>query len=191
MKKIILASASPRRKMLLKQIGLKFKVVISGVDEKLNPKLKPVEQAGYISAKKAQAVAALYENALIIAADTTVVVDQEVLGKAKDEKDAIRMLRKLNGRMHTVVTGFTIIDTDSRKKVTRSIMTKVWFRKLTDVEISDFVRREKPFDQAGAYSINGLTAVIIEKIEGDYFSALGLPLYKLAKELKKFGVAVL
>lgn len=193
MKKLILASASPRRKKLLKQIGLEFEVLPTNIEEKLNPRLKPLHQVESLSLQKALAASALKEtkNAIILTADSMVAIDDEVLGKPKDLKDAKRMLRKLSGREHSIVTGFTLIDTETKKKVTRSVETKVWFKKLTPQEISSYIAKDKPFDKAGAYGIQELAAVFVEKIEGDYQSAVGLPLFALAKELKKFGIHVL
>lgn len=193
MKKLILASASPRRKKLLKQIGLEFEVLPTNIEEKLNPGLKPLHQVGSLSLQKALAAAELKEakSAIILAADSMVMIDDEVLGKPKDVKDAKRMLKKLSGREHSIITGFTLIDTVTKKKVTRSVETKVWFKKLSPQEIAAYIAKEKPFDKAGAYGIQELAAVFVEKIEGDYQSAVGLPLFALAKELKNFGIKVL
>lgn len=193
MKKLILASASPRRKQLLKQIGLEFEILASNIEEKLNPRLKPLHQVESLSLQKAEATAQLAraKGAIILAADSMVAIDDEVLGKPKDEKDAKRMLQKLSGREHAIVTGFTLLDTVSKKTVTKSVETKVRFKSLSAAEISSYIKKEKPFDKAGAYGIQELAAIFVEKIEGDYFGAVGLPLYTLAKELKKFGITVL
>ena len=118
MKKIILASSSPRRKALLKQIGLEFVVDASNIEEKLNPRLKPRGNAEQLSLAKAEAVAPKYTNAIIIAADTFIILDDEIIGKPLDWKTAKKTLTKISGRSHTVVTGFTIMDTDSGKVVT-------------------------------------------------------------------------
>lgn len=191
MKRIILASQSPRRKQLLKQIGLQFDVIVSGVDEKLNPRFKPRKQAEVLSLQKAQSIAEKLKNGLVIGADTIVCVDNDVIGKPKDESDAKRMLKKLSGRTHSVITGFTLIDTESKKHITKSVETKLWFRKLNDRDIQSFIKKEKPFDKAGAYAIQELAAIFVVRIEGDYFNIVGLPLYELAKQLRKFGISVL
>lgn len=193
MKKIILASSSPRRKQLLKQLGLDFEVIVSDIDEKLNPRLKPRKQVEVLSQQKAESVAArkIAMGAIVIGADSMVWVGDEIMGKPKDERDARRMLKKLSGTMHRVVTGFTLIDTNSKKSVTKSIETNVWFRKITPVEIKAFLKKDKPFDKAGAYAIQETAAIFIEKIEGDYPGAIGLPLFDLARELKKLGIKVL
>lgn len=191
MKTIILASASPRRKNLLKQIGLEFQVHPSEIEEYVNPRLNPQKQAEALSFQKANAVASNFENSLIIGADTIVVYENKVIGKPKDEKDAKRILKKLSGKQHVVITGITIIDTESKKIVTKSTVTKIWFRALKEQEISNYIQKEKPFDKAGAYALHELAAVFAEKIEGDFWGAIGISVYILAKELKKFGVEVL
>ncbi len=193
MKKLILASASPRRKQLLKQIGLEFEVLASNIDEKLNPRLKPLHQVEELSRQKAEATAQMKEakNAIIIAADSMVAVADEIMGKPKDVKDAKRMLKKLSGSTHSIVTGFTIMDTATKKKVTKSVETKVWFKKLSPQEISVYIKTGEPMDKAGAYAIQEIGAIFIERIEGDYQGAVGLPLFALVKELKKFGIRVL
>jgi septum formation protein len=193
MYKLILASASPRRKKLLKQIGLEFDVMPTNIEEKLNPRLKPVRQVESLSLQKALAAAEMKEakNAVILTSDTMVAIDDEVLGKPKDQKDAKRMLRKLSGREHSVITAFTLYDTKTKKNVTRSVESKIWFKKLTSHEISSYIEREKPYDKAGAYGIQELASVFVEKVEGDYPAIVGLPLHALARELKKFGIDVI
>jgi septum formation protein len=191
MRKIILASISPRRKQLLKQLGLEFEVVPSDVEEVFNPRLKPRHQVEELALQKAQAIAGQFDDAIIIGADTIVALGDEIIGKPKDSNDAKRMLKKLRGRQHTVVTGFVLIDTANNRTLIKSVETKVWFRKLSPQEISVYVEKEKPFDKAGAYAIQDLGVLFVEKIEGDYFGAVGLPLFTLAKELKKLGVDVL
>lgn len=194
---IVLASASARRKSLLKQLGLRFIVFPSLIDEKLNPRLKPAGQAEALSLQKAEAAEEKYrekkdyESAVIVAADTIVAIDDEVLGKPKDEKEAAQSLRRLSGRQHRVITGFTVIDLKTRKIITKSVDTKVFFKKLSVREIKEYVKRENVRDKAGAYAAQGLGATFIEKIDGDYFNIVGLPLYALALELRRLGVKVL
>ena len=191
MKTIILASSSPRRKQLLKQLGLDFKVIPSEIEEKLNPRLQPRKQVEVLSEQKAREVAAKAKNAIVIGVDTMVSYNNDVIGKPKDEKDAKRILKKLSGKQQSVITAFTIIDTTTKKTVTKSVETKVWFRRISESEIRSYVAKEKPYDKAGAYGMQTLGAVFVEKIEGDFLGAVGLPLFTLAKELKKFGVNVL
>lgn len=191
MRKIILASQSPRRKQLLKQLGLEFEVVPSDVEEVFNPRLGPRHQVEELALQKAQSVAEKYDDAIVIGADTLVALGDEIIGKPKNVNDAKRMLKKLRGRQHTVVTGFVLIDTASKRTIMKSVETKVWFRKLSPQEISSYIEKEKPLDKAGAYAIQGLGNLFVEKIEGDYFGAVGLPLFTLAKELNKLGVSIL
>jgi len=193
MKKLILASSSPRRKQLLQMLGLSFEVIPSNIDEKLDPKLSPRQQVENLSLQKAQTIETQFKNknVLIIAADTMVVLKGEVIGKPKDEKDAIKILQKLSGTKHSIVTGFTLLDTETKKYVTNSTETKIWFRKISSVEIEAYIKREQPFDKAGGYAIHELASVFIEKIEGDDSGATGLSVFLLTKELKKFGINIL
>lgn len=191
MRNIILASASPRRKDILAITGLNFKVCESNYQEDLKLPMRPRELARFLSRKKAEDVARKYNNSIIIAADTFIVFRDILLGKPRNERDAGKMLKMLSGKSHSVITGFTIIDTGCGKKVSRSVETKVYFKKLAGEEIRAYVRSKEPLDKAGAYAIQGLGAVFIEKIEGDYFNVVGLPLCALSECLKKFGIDVL
>ncbi len=191
MKTIILASASPRRKEILEITGLKFKVDESDYEENMDISLQPCELAKRHSIGKAKAVAARYRNALIISADTIVVLKNRVLGKPCNRKEAKGMLKALSGKTHTVITGYTILDTDSGKETTKSIESKVFFKRLTDDEINTYIKSGEPLDKAGAYGVQGLGALIVKKIEGDFFNVMGLPLSALAESLKKFGIRVL
>jgi septum formation protein len=191
MKTIILASASPRREELLKIIGLKFKVEPSNCQENLSLDLEPQELAKSLSLEKAKLVAQNHKNALVIAADTFIVFKDKILGKPNTETEAREMLVTLNGKRHLVITGFTIIDTDTSRAVSRAVETKVYLKKLSTTEIDAYVNTKEPLDKAGAYAIQGLGSVIVEKIEGDYFNVIGLPLSALAESLKEFGIQVL
>ncbi len=191
MKEIILASSSPRRKELLELTGLKF--TVDGVDyeERMDSGLQPHRLARFLSREKAKAAAKKYNDAIIIAADTFIVLKGRLLGKPKTEKEAVKILGSLNGKVHSVITGFTIIDTSNRRTLSRSVETKVWFKKLTEDEIDSYVRTGEPLDKAGAYGIQGLGSVIVKKIEGDYFNVIGLPLSALMDSLKRFGIYIL
>lgn len=197
MKLIVLASSSARRKALLRQLGLKFVVAPSLIEERLNPRLKPRGQAEALALQKAEAVAEKYSERknhgsfVVVAADTIVSIDGEILSKPKNEKEAIKMLTKLSGGKHRVITGFSIIDMESKRMVNKSVETIVYFRKLTNREIREYVKKERVMDKSGAYAAQGMGVTFIEKIEGDYFNVVGLPLYTLALELKKFGISVL
>lgn len=190
-KKIILASASPRRKELLKKLGLEFTVEPSNSEEDIRPGVEPHELAKSLSREKAGLVAQNHRNALIIAADTFILFEGMLMGKPATETEARGMLERINGRQHSVITGFTILDTVSSKLISESVETKVFIRKLTSKEIDAYVKTGEPLDKAGAYAIQGLGSVIVERIEGDYFNVIGLPLSTLTESLKKFGVYIL
>ncbi len=191
MKKIILASSSPRRKALLESIGLKFIVKPSNIPEKMNPRLGPRAQAEYLSQQKAKAVGRRVKNSIIIAADSLIVLNKEIIGKPTSMQHAKRILKKFSGQTHTVITGFTILDTETGKYVTKSVATKVTMRKISKEEIDAYVKREHVRDKAGAYAIQGLGSLLFEKVDGDFFNVVGLPVNVLFQELKKFGVTIL
>ena len=191
MKAIILASESPRRKELLKKIGLKFKVEPSNYEEDTSSELEPHELAKSLSLEKAKLVAKNHKNVLVIAADTFVVFEGKILGKPRTKTAAREMLKRIDGKTHSVITGFSIVDSVSNKALSKSVETKVQLRKLSSNEIDAYVESKEPLDKAGAYAIQGLGSVIVEKIEGDYFNVVGLPLSALAESLKEFGVHIL
>ena len=191
MRKIILASASPRRKEILANTGLKFTVCSSNYEEDLALAKEPRALARFLSRKKAEEVEKKYTDAIVIDADTFIVFNNKLLGKPSGPDDARRMLKMLSGKAHSVITGFTVIDSNTKKMVSRSIETRVYFRKLTLAEINTYVKSGEPLDKAGAYAIQGLGSVFIEKIEGDYFNVVGLPISALAESLKKFGITIL
>ncbi len=191
MRNIILASKSPRRIELLRKIGLKFKVEASRYSEKLNPKLKPRALARILSAGKAKSAAARHKNAIIIAADTVVVLGKKVFGQPRSKTEAKKMLKMLSGRSHKVITGFIVMDTASGRKISGEEETKVFFRKLSGEEIKSYVNSGEPAGKAGAYAVQGLGSLLVKRIEGDYFNIVGLPLCSLTEALKKIGVSVL
>jgi len=191
MKTIVLASASLRRKALLKQIGLKFKVDIGVQEDVLTAGTEPHQLARHISLRKALSVAGNYQDAIIIAADTFGIIDGQILGKPHSENEARAMLQTISGRCHAVITGFTIMDTDTTKTLSSSVETMVFIKHLTQIEIETYVKSGEPLDKAGAYAIQGLGAVIVERIEGDYSNVMGLPLCALTTALKEFGINVL
>ncbi len=191
MKRIILASTSPRRKALLEQIGLKF-TVDARVQEDTEPLSKEPHRLAIASAlRKAKSVASEYPDAIIIAADTFGVIDGHIFGKPHSEREACALLAELSGEVHTVITGFVVIDTLTGNTISRSVETTVYLKQLTKSEIEVYVRTGEPLDKAGAYAIQGLGAVLVEKIEGDYFNVVGLPLCALSEVLKEFGINVL
>lgn len=189
MKKIVLASKSPRRKALLEQIGLRFEIDVSDFDEKNAPKLPPSKLAEYLSLEKAKIIAKKHKNSIIIAADTFVVFENEILGKPKTKENAVKMLKRLSGKEHKVITGFTLIDTEGRI-TSKFVESKVVMRNLTNEEIKSYVETGEPLDKAGGYGIQELGSVLIEKVIGDYYNVVGLPLAPLYEELKKLGVNI-
>lgn len=191
MKKIILASQSPRRKQLLEQVGLSFEVDPSNYDEDMTLKMSPRKLAEYLSLGKAKDVLKKHKNSIIVSADTIVVVDNELFGKPKTPKKARYMLKKLSGKAHFVITGFTIIDTETNKQISKSVKTKVYFKKLSEEEINAYIATGEPLDKGGGYAIQGKASLFVEKIEGDYFNVVGLPIMLLSQELKNFGISIL
>jgi septum formation protein len=186
--KIILASSSPRRRDLLKQISLDFEVYPAQIDEIIDSSLEAKEMVVKLAKDKALAVAkTVQKNSIVIGADT-VVYHEEVLGKPKDERDAFHLLKKLSGKWHEVFTGLAVIETNSMSLQTIWEMTRVKFRDLKEEEIIRYIATKEPMDKAGGYGIQGLGALFVEKIEGCYFNVVGLPLQQLAKLLQMYGV---
>jgi len=189
-RRIILASASPRRKELLEKTGLCFEVDAGNCRENLSSELEPHQLAVQISLEKAQSVAGKYPDAVIIGADTFGVLDGRIIGKPGSVEDARAMLQSIGGKCHLVITGYSIIDTSCDKSVSGTVETKVYIKELTPEEIDAYVKTGEPLDKAGAYAIQGLGALFVEKIEGDYFNVVGLPVYALMNALKEFGIQV-
>jgi len=191
MKKIVLASASPGRKGLLEQIGLKFEVDPSNYQEDMTLDMEPNKLAEHLSLGKAEEVAKRHKDAIIIAADTFCVLGKEILGKPGTKENAKAMLQKLSGKTHLVITGFTIMDTGTGKSVSKSVESKVFFANASEKDIDDYVAIGEPLTKAGAYAMQHRGGIFIEKIEGDYFNIVGLPMLPLVTELKNFGINVL
>ena len=185
---IILASQSPRRKELLGQMGLRgFKITSPEVDETVEEHLPPAQVVEELSRRKALAVAShADQDDLIIAADTVVALEGAVLGKPADQRDAFAMLSALSGNRHYVYTGLTVIQGD--QVVTQHECTTVTFRELEPEEISHYIATGEPMDKAGAYGIQGLGAMLVSGIEGDYFNVVGLPIFRLSRILAGFGL---
>ena len=184
---IILASQSPRRKELLKQMGLAYRVVVAEIDEHMERDLPPDKLVEAISAEKAAAVAAGEgPESVIIAADTVVALDGEVLGKPHSEAQAAEILGKLSGREHQVYTGFTV--RQGERIVTDHQRSEVWFRSLSKQEIAAYIATGEPMDKAGAYGIQGLGSLLVEGIHGDYFNVMGLPVCAFGQALEAFGL---
>lgn len=186
----MLASSSPRRKSLLEHIGLDFQTDKCDCAEHLDEKLAPRMLARRLSREKALSVAYKHKNSIIISADTFIEFKGKILGKPHTAPAAEKMLGLLSGNTHKVITGFTVLDTANNKMVSKSVATLVSFRKLDPKQIKAYVKSKEPLDKAGAYGIQGLGALLVSKIEGDYYNVIGLPIGKLAEVLQEFGVDV-
>lgn len=186
MKEIILASQSPRRRELLGRLVPDFTVITDDSAEVLVPGEEPAQTVQRLAAEKAEHVSAKTDaDALILAADTVVVLDGQILGKPKDEGDAFAMLSALSGNTHQVFTGIAVLDTKTGQRVTAFETTKVRFKPLSETEIRQYIASGEPMDKAGSYGIQELGALFVEGIDGDYFNVVGLPLCRLGKLLKE------
>ena len=185
--KLILASQSPRRRILLKQIGLSFTVRPSEVNEDLLDHESPEHNAKRIALSKAEEIGKKSRSGIVIGADTIVVLGKKILGKPRTPAEARRMLRTLSGRMHTVYTAFALVDASSGRQVVDVEKTKVWFRKLSSSEIASYVASGSPMDKAGAYGIqDDYGAVFVRRIEGCFYNVVGFPLTRFYMTLQKF-----
>ena len=188
MSNIVLASGSPRRQELLNRIGITdFDIRVPETDEHYPAGLSPAQIVEYISREKADAAAKLCTpEEIVITADTMVFLDDQRLGKPRDEADALRMLTELQGRRHTVCTGVTVRQGD--RSLTETETTEVYFRPATREELLGYIATGEPMDKAGAYGIQGKGSLLVEKINGDYFNVMGLPVMRLSRMLERFGV---
>jgi len=186
---LILASASPRRRELLAQIGLIFSVVPSSADESVLPGETPKEHVIRLSVAKAMEVAQRNDQPgrWFIGSDTVVVRDNVILGKPVDHDDARKMLSSLSGRSHRVVSGYTVYDRSTGKIIKGAVETKVFFKNLTSAEIEGYIATGEPFDKAGAYAIQGIGSFMIPAIEGSYTNVVGLPLCEVIAALEALG----
>lgn len=187
---IVLASASPRRRELLATLQLPFRVMPAPVDEEGVDEPTPQRLVQTLAQVKAEAVAKLHPDALVIGADTVVVLDGRVLGKPASAQEARSMLAALSGKRHQVMTGLSLIHRQSGTRRTEYEMTHVTFAPLSPKAIDRYVNTGEPMDKAGAYGIQGLGATLVQGIEGCYFNVVGLPLYRLARMLAAFGIIV-
>ena len=185
---LILASKSPRRQELLQRMGLTdFKILVPDADESFPDGLTPRETVEYISRVKALAAKELVSaRDIVITADTMVFLDEHRLGKPTDEADALRMLTALQGRSHTVCTGVTVMQGDHI--LTESEPTKVYFREASEAELRGYIATGDPMDKAGAYGVQSLGALLVERIDGDFFNVMGLPVLRLSRMLREFGI---
>lgn len=188
----VLASASPRRQELLRQVGIPFQVDPSTIQEAIQPGWTIPEIAERLAEQKAFDVASRHAEAdVVLGADTLVVLGDEPLGKPLDPEDAKRMLRKLSGREHEVYTGYALVDPKRGRHVSGAVCTRVRFRELDEAEIARYVASGEPMDKAGAYAIQGLASLFVEGIDGDYFTIVGLPIAQVNLALRQLGWQVI
>lgn len=184
--RVILASGSPRRRELLRMIGIAHEVLPADIDESYRPGEPPIAHAERLAREKGAVMAARHPDALVLSADTIVVIDDLVLGKPGDAEDAARMLRLLSGRTHTV---FTAVAASLGGRMESGVEgVTVTFRPLSDAQIAEYIATGEPMDKAGAYGIQGYGAVIVERIDGDFFAVMGLALGRLVELLRRLGV---
>ena len=189
MKPIVLASSSPRRSSLLRQIGITFEIVLPDVDEsRYSFEGDPSGTVERLALAKARSAAGRVDarGRLVLGADTVVLFEDEVIGKPKDAEDACAMLQKLAGRSHRVLTGFALLDPRTNRSVTAHEWTAVSMRELTDAEIHAYVDTGEPLDKAGSYGAHALGAGLITRVEGCFYNVIGLPLARLLMILKNF-----
>lgn len=183
--KIILASASPRRKDIMESLDVKFDIIVGAVDESIDQQSEPEIVVKELAYKKAVAALNKVSTPSIIIAADTIVVGEEILGKPKDSEHATKMLNSLSGKSHRVMTGIVIIDNQNNNKVIHCETTRVFFKELTADEIQSYINTGEHMDKAGAYAIQGKAALFVKKIEGDYNNVVGLPIYILGELLHK------
>lgn len=190
---IVLASASPRRKELLSNLNLNFKIMKSNIEEFVNDKDTPESVAMSLSFQKAIDIAnKTSENDIVIGSDTIVVLDEKILGKPTNEKDAFDTLTQLSGKYHKVITGICVLRLSDNKKIVDYEVTKVKMREFSEPEIRRYIKTTEPMDKAGSYGIQGYGSLLVEKINGDYFNVVGLPVSKLGQILyRHFDVNII
>ena len=181
---IILASASPRRKEILENVNLKFTVQSSHIEEVVLENEPPKDLVMRLAFEKCMDVAKKNPNALVIGADTIVALDNNILGKPKDEHHAYEMIKSLSNKKHEVITGISLINLSLNKKVTDYVVSEVTFKDLSEETITDYIKTKESLDKAGAYGIQGYGALLVDSIKGDYFNIVGLPISKIGDLLK-------
>lgn len=186
MKRLILASESPRRRELLGSLGLAFEIIVSGIEENPLDGEAPAEHAMRLAREKALAVSTNRPDAVVIGADTVVIIDSEVLGKPEDTVQARRMLGKLSGRKHQVITGFALAEGASIR-INQAVSSHVLFMEIPPDELEWYIQTKEPYDKAGAYAVQGIGALFIREIQGSFTNVIGLPLAELVEALKSIG----
>lgn len=189
-KRIILASASEGRKQLLDALHITYEIIPSSYEEDHSAKVGPVELVRFLATLKARDVASKVENAFVIGADTMVFDGKEIFGKPKDVEDAKKMLTRLQGRKHKIISGYAVFDTDTDNYVIDSDSAEIEMRKMTKSEIDEYIKTGEPMTKAGAYAAQGRGSFFVEKIHGHPSTVIGLPVHKLLKTLSKMGYDV-
>mgnify|MGYP006282256697 CR=1 FL=1 len=189
--KLVLASSSPRREEILNQLKLKFTIVPGKIDESNFNSSSPEELVKTLAVEKARSVSGLVEDALIIAADTIVVYEDQILGKPADQSEAKEQLKLLSGREHNVITGIAVLDSETDEVLVDRNITRVKMLNFNEEKIDKYISTGEPMDKAGSYGIQGLGGLFVEEIEGSYYSVVGLPIHQLAELLDKFNYGIL
>ncbi|WAH35932.1 Maf family protein [Alicyclobacillus dauci] len=192
--RLILASGSPRRRQLLEMLGLSFDIIVTNADESFEPSLPPANIVRELAHRKASAavrsITGSDERFVVVAADTVVVVDGDILGKPSTEDEAIDMLTRLQGRHHDVYTGVAVYDSTTDKTIGASVQTRVWMHPRAKEWLTWYVRTGEPMDKAGSYAIQGQGSLLVERIEGDFYNVVGLPVGKLDEIFTELGLSI-
>ncbi|WP_319204993.1 Maf family protein [uncultured Ilyobacter sp.] len=186
---MILASKSPRRKEILEGFGLEPEILTSSIEE-ISDKEGLLEQIMDISRKKSMEISEKRKKSYVVSADTVVVLDGHILGKPKDEDEAFYMLNSLSGKQHKVLTAYTLMNSEKKIDFTSYDSTEVYFKELSEEEIRWYISTGEPMDKAGAYGIQGKGAVLVKKIEGDFFNVMGFPISKFYDDLKELNLSI-
>lgn len=189
--KLVLASSSPRREEILKQLKLKFTIVPGKIDESKFTETNPEKLVKTLALEKAKSVSNLVEDALIIAADTVVVCEDEILGKPEDSEEAKEQLKLLSGKEHQVMTGIAVLSSETGEVYVENNITLVKMLNMSDEKIDKYISTGEPLDKAGSYGIQGFGGLFVEGIKGSYYSVVGLPIHQLAEILDKFNYGIL
>jgi septum formation protein len=187
-RRLILASASPRREEMLRLLGLHFSILHSNVDEAPGTGESPEHYALRLSETKARAVAGMRPGDWVLGADTIVTIDGELLGKPRTPDEARGMIRKLSGREHTVITAFTLVNSERTEVIRRAVASQVRFKNVPDDEVEWYVGTDEPYDKAGGYAVQGKASFLISEIHGSWTNVVGLPLCEVVEALKELGL---
>ncbi len=187
-KQLILASGSPRRRTFLEDLGLEFEVRVADIPEDPLPAESPYEFVRRLAAEKAETISARFDSYWVLAADTVVVLDDEILGKPENEDHAVSMLMRMAGRRHEVLTGFCICCAAESVMIRQAVSTSVYFTNFSEATAVAYVNTKEPLDKAGSYGIQGRGGILVEKINGSYSNVVGLPLSEVIGELMRFGI---